>query len=138
MPNHKPVREVHTLATPPPLLLISIESTTNLVGHEILTTADITSTSKGLAWRLNKSGCNSGNMWHSSRYFMRHSWLTNMGLLRVSSCDFGDVLFGPLSTSEPRLGTFVLFFGGNLGFLTMKISNTKKDPLAHEQKNTGC
>ena len=53
-----------------------------------------------------------------------------MGLLRVSSCDFGDVLFGPLSTSEPRLGSFVLFFGGNLGFLTMKISNTKKRPIS--------
>ena len=33
VPNHKSVWEQRTSATPPPLLLLSIESTTNLVGH---------------------------------------------------------------------------------------------------------
>ena len=37
VPNHKSVWELHTSATPPPLLLLSIESTTNLVGHNIFT-----------------------------------------------------------------------------------------------------
>ena len=37
VPNHRPVWELHTSATPPPLLLVSIESTTNLVGHSIFT-----------------------------------------------------------------------------------------------------
>ena len=35
--NHKPVWELHTSATPTPLLLLSIESTINTVGHTIFT-----------------------------------------------------------------------------------------------------
>ena len=35
VPNHKPVSELHTLATPPPTLLLPIESTTSLGGHDI-------------------------------------------------------------------------------------------------------
>ena len=37
VPNHKPVWELHISATPPALFLLSIESTTNLVGHNIFT-----------------------------------------------------------------------------------------------------
>ena len=37
MPNHKPVWELHTSATPPPLLWLSIKSTTNHVRHNIIT-----------------------------------------------------------------------------------------------------
>ena len=37
VPNHRPVWELQTSATPPPLLLLSIESTTYLVGHNIFT-----------------------------------------------------------------------------------------------------
>ena len=37
VPNHKQVWELHTSATPPLLLLLSIESTTDLVGHNIFT-----------------------------------------------------------------------------------------------------
>ena len=37
VPNHKPVWELHTLAATPPSSLFSVASTTNLVGHNILT-----------------------------------------------------------------------------------------------------
>ena len=37
VPNHKPTWQLHTSASPPPLLLLSTESTTNLVGHNIFT-----------------------------------------------------------------------------------------------------
>ena len=52
------VWELHTPATPPPSLLLSIESTTNLVGHNIFTSIRDrhTWTSKGLAWRLDQVG----------------------------------------------------------------------------------
>ena len=61
--DHKPVGELHTSATPPPLMVLSIEWTTHLVGHDVsplFTTDTKTWTSRGLAWQLNKSACNSG------------------------------------------------------------------------------
>ena len=59
---HNPVWELHTLAAMPPSLLFSVASTTNLVRHNIFTCfvdSHKTQTLKGLAWRLNKSACNS-------------------------------------------------------------------------------
>ena len=63
--NHKPVWKLHTSATTTPCWLFSVSSTTNLVGHNISTSfvdRHKTLASKGLAWWLNKSPCNSGNL----------------------------------------------------------------------------
>ena len=62
VPNHKPVWELHTSATLPPFLLLSIESTTNLVGHNIFTSIrdrHKNMNSQRTSMALKKSACNS-------------------------------------------------------------------------------
>ena len=62
---HNPVWEIHTSAGIPPSLLLPVAWTTNLVGHNITSFVDRhkkSQTSKGLAWRLNKSAFNSANV----------------------------------------------------------------------------
>ena len=64
MQNHKPVWELLTSAGTPPSFLFSVASRANLVGHNIFTSfvdRHKTQTSKRLAWRLDKSPCNSAN-----------------------------------------------------------------------------
>ena len=67
MPNHKPVWYLPTAIATPRLLLLSIASTTDLVGHNrasspLSSTATNSLTPKGLAWRLNNSAFNSTNV----------------------------------------------------------------------------
>ena len=137
VPNHEPVCELHTSASPPPLLLLSLEWTTNLVGHKISTTADKTSTSEGLAWRLNKSGCNSGNMWHSSRCFMRHSWLTKYVAFETSTLRFLARANQAPVDQRTKVRFFRFVFRREFGIsYGENIQHKKNDPLSHEQKKT--